>query len=278
MKNKSIIFIAFMLCTLLFLTPTHAMAKGIYEHQDTFVPQNQAVDDVVVVGGDATIWGTVNDAVIVVNGNVNLKASAKINGFVVVIGGNVRQEPGAVITGEIIRFSFDNATKNSLLVGGGLVAGTWLLQLAMTIGLIILPVLIVFLSKHHINPFVDRARQAPGHLMYIGFFSILIIFALTVLLIVTIIGIPIAILLLVLAAASFIYGLAAVSLLVGERMKGMIGRPNWIVSLAGSVVLISFMNVPLLGAILFMGIFIFTIGMMTLWIFEKIKTKRLKKT
>jgi hypothetical protein len=90
MKKKSFFFIALMFCALTFIMPTKAMAKGIFEHQDTIVPENQTVEDVVVVGGDATILGTVNDSVIVLNGNVDLKASAKINGFVLVIGGNVQ--------------------------------------------------------------------------------------------------------------------------------------------------------------------------------------------
>ncbi|WP_410511259.1 hypothetical protein PaeBR_14255 [Paenibacillus sp. BR2-3] len=101
-----------------------------------------------MVGGDATIWGTVNNSVIVVNGNVVLKASAKINSFV-------------------------------LVIGGGLVVGTWLLQLAVSIVFVILPVMTVFFSKHRINPFVDRARQTPGYFLYIGFFSSLIFIAMT---------------------------------------------------------------------------------------------------
>lgn len=77
--------------------------------------------------------------------------SAKINGFVLVIGGNVQQEHGAVVTDEIISLSFDNATQNSLLIGGGLVVGTWLLQLSLSVIFVILPVLTVYLSKQRIN-------------------------------------------------------------------------------------------------------------------------------
>ncbi|WP_135554847.1 hypothetical protein [Paenibacillus cymbidii] len=47
--------------------------------------------------GNATILGTINDLVILFNGNLELKASAKINGFVLVVGGTLTQEPGAVI-------------------------------------------------------------------------------------------------------------------------------------------------------------------------------------
>ncbi|MCY9691476.1 hypothetical protein [Paenibacillus alginolyticus] len=273
MKQKSIIFIALMFCALMFTMPTNAMAKGIFEHQDTVVPENQVVDDVVVVGADATIWGTVKDSVIVFNGNVNLKASAKIKGFVLVIGGNIQQEQGAVVTDEIINLSFDKATQNSLLIGGGLVIGTWLLQLTASIMLIILPVLATLILKQRMQPFIERARLAPGRLLFIGFFSSIILIALSVLLFVTIIGIPIAIIILVLVLLSFIIGMSALSILVGERIQGTFGRSNWFISLTGSILLVSLMNIPLVGVILFFGILLFSIGIMTLWILEKTKRK-----
>ncbi|SDO32413.1 hypothetical protein SAMN04487897_1128 [Paenibacillus sp. yr247] len=273
MKKKSFIFIALVFCALMFTIPTNAMAKGIFEHQDTVVPANQVVDDVVVVGADTTIWGTVNDSVIIFNGNLNLKASAKVNGFVLVVGGKIQQEQGALISDEIINLSFDKATQNSLLIGGGLVIGSWLLQLTVSIILILLPVLTILMLKQHIQPFVVHARQSPGRLLYIGFFSSLILIALNVLLLVTIIGIPVAILILVLTLLTFVIGLAALSMLVGERIQGTFGRSNWVISLTGSILLVSLMNIPLVGVILFLGILLFSIGIMTLWMLEKTKRK-----
>lgn len=273
MKKKSVIFIALMFCALMFIMPTNAMAKGVFEHQNTIVPENQTVDDVVVVGGDTTIMGTVNDSVVVINGNVDLKASAKINGFVLVIGGNVQQEQGAVVTDEVINLSFDNATKNSLLIGGGLVVGTWLVQLALNVLFVMLPVLTVYLSKQRINPFVDHARKSPGYLLYIGFFSSLILIALTVLLLVTIIGIPFAILIMIIVALAFIIGMAALSILIGERIQWTMGRSDWLIALTGSILLVSFMNIPFIGVILFLGVLLFSIGFMTLWLLGKIKRK-----
>jgi hypothetical protein len=272
-KKKRLFFIALMFCALLFTIPTNAMAKGIFEHQDTVVPANQVVDDVVVVGADTTIWGTVNDSVIVFNGDLNLKASAKVNGFVLVVGGKIQQEQGAFISDEIINLSFDKATQNSLLIGGGLVIGTWLLQLTISIILILLPLLTILILKQRIHPFMTHARQSLGRLLYIGFFSSLILVALTVLLLVTVIGIPLAILLLVLVLLAFIIGMAALSIIVGEKIQGTFGHSNWIISLTGLILLVSLMNIPLVGMILFLGILLFSFGVITLWILEKAKRK-----
>lgn len=272
MKIKNpIIFVFLLFVGLFFMMPTNAMAKGIFEHQDTIVPANQTVDDVVVVGGDATILGTVNDSVIVFNGTVDLKASAKINGFVLVVGGNIQQEHGSVIKDEIINLSFDHATKNSLLFGGGLIVGTWLLQLAVGVLLVILPVLTVFLCKGRIHPFVESARQSPGKLLYVGFFNSLILIALSILLLVTIIGIPVAMLIFLFVMLASVVGLAALSMIVGEKIQGTFGRSDWLIALTGSILLVSLMNVPFIGGLLFLGIVVFSTGYMTLWILEKLK-------
>lgn len=271
MIRKSVIFLALLLGFLLLISPANAMAKGIFEHQNTVVPANQSVDNVVAVGGDVTIQGNVKDSVVVLNGDVSIKASAKINGSVIVIGGKLQQEQGAVIADEVMNISLDTATQNSFMFGGGLVVGTWLLQLAASVLFVIPPVLTVFLSKRRLEPHVDRVRQSPGYPLYIGFFTGLILIAVTMLLFVSVVGIPLAIILLIFVVVSFIYGLALLSILTGEKIQGIFGRSNWIVSLAGSVLLVSFMNVPLIGGILFLGVMFFSIGITTLWMLGKFK-------
>lgn len=273
MNTRSFFILTVLLCAFMLISPTNVKAKGILEHQSTVIPENQTVDDVAVIGGDVTIHGSVKNSVIVLNGDVDIKASAKINGFVLVIGGKVQQEQGAIITDDVIDLSLDSATKNSFMIGGGLVVGTWLLQLAVSVLFIVLTVLTVILGKQRIDPYVNRVRQSIGYPLYVGFFIGLILIALTVLLLVTIIGIPFVILLLILLLLSFVSGSAVLSMLVGERIQGIFGRSNWIVSLAGSVLLISCMNVPLIGVLLFLGVMFFSIGITTLWILEKIQRK-----
>jgi len=255
------------------MIPNQVMAKGIFEHQDTMVPENQIVDEVIVIGGDATIAGIVSDAVIVFNGDVDLTSTAKVNGIVLVIGGKLRQEQGAVISDDVIHFSLDTATKNSLLIGGGLVVGTWLAQLATSILFILLSVLIVFVSKGRILALVDRVRRAPGSLLSIGFFSSLILIALSVVLLVTVIGIPLAVLIFMIMGLAFMYGTAILSMVIGATIQVTRGRPDWVVALAGSIVLVSFLNIPLLGVVLILGIAVFSVGVMTLWALERWRRK-----
>jgi hypothetical protein len=274
--KKSFLLIAILCCIVIWIPLSNASAKGLFEHQNTTVLENQAVDDVVVVGGDVTIHGTVNDSVIVLNGNLDLKATAKINGLIVVIGGSVQQEHGAVIPAKMINISFDNATKNSLLFGGGLMIGSWLLQLTVSVVFVLISVAIVYFSKMRLTLYVERVRKDTGHLVYIGFFSSLILLALTILLFVTVIGIPFGLLLLFIVVLAFLLGFAVLSLLIGEQIRGIHGRPSWFVTLWGSIFLTSFMNVPFIGGLLCIGVVLFSIGMTTLWILEWVKTRRSK--
>jgi hypothetical protein len=258
---------------LLLSFPTGAMAKGLLEHQDTVVPEGQTVYDVVVLGGDATISGTVEDSVIVFNGDVHLEASAVVNGFVLVVGGNVQQENGASVADEVVAISLDTATQNSLLIGGGMVVGMWLLQLAIFVVLVLLSVAIAAVGKRRFASFVNRGSQAPGRTIYIGFFSGLILAALILLLLLSVIGIPVAVLLLLLGLVAFVFGMAVLSMLVGERIHGAAGRSPWLTACIGAVVLAALLNIPLIGFILSVCMELFALGLLSLWVLERRKRK-----
>ena len=58
--------------------------------QDYNLRPGAAVDDVVVVFGDATIEGRVDRDVVVVLGSAQLKSTAVIDGSLVVVGGHVQ--------------------------------------------------------------------------------------------------------------------------------------------------------------------------------------------
>jgi hypothetical protein len=271
MKRKNLLLISMLFLILSVFVPNHALAKGIFEHQNMVITENQTVDDVVVLGGDATVQGTVTGSVIVFNGDLEVKSTAHLKGIVLVIGGHVHQDHGAEMTDEVINLSFDNATQNSLMIGGGLVVGVWLLQLAGTVMLILLPTLMALLSKDRINPLIVYARRSPGRTMYIGFFSSLILIAGAVLLLVTIIGIPFVVIIILFFLVSFILGLTAISLQVGEKIQGSNGQSRWVVTLIGALIVVSGMNIPFVGTVLIIGILWFSIGIMTMWILKKLR-------
>lgn len=52
---------------------------------------------------------------------------------------------------------------------------------------------------------------------------------------------------LLLVALASVFGLAVLSMIIGERIQGTFGRSDWFIGLTGSIVLVSFMNVPFIG-------------------------------
>ncbi|GIP37111.1 hypothetical protein J31TS4_03910 [Paenibacillus sp. J31TS4] len=258
----------------LLAVPFTAYTAGVFAHQSTNVPADQTLDDLVVLGGDATIHGTVNDSVVVLNGNLKLTATARIHGVMLVVGGTVEQEEGAAVSNAILNVSFDSATRNSLLLGSGLVLGTWLVQLAGSVLLVLLTTGIVYFSKEKLQSIVDRSRRSPGYVLLVGCLSGLILLAVTILLFVTVIGIPVALIMSMLLAAAFLVSFAALSMMIGEGWNGMLGRPRWMAALAGAVLLVSLLNIPFVGGLLLLGFVLFSVGHTTLWARDKLTRRK----
>jgi hypothetical protein len=272
--RKILYTVGFLTLFMLLIIPGTASARSIFEHQNTSVPAGQTVNDVYVVGGDADVLGQVTGAVVVINGSLHLGSTANVKGVVVVIGGQVKQDPGAVLNDDVYNISLDSATQNSLLIGGGLVLGLWLLQLAGSLLMILIPVLIRIIGKQKIADFTDRyQRNSMGRLLYIGFLSALIIATLSALLLVTVIGIPILILILLAVIVSVAVGITVVSYRIGEMFHGPAQSSEWMKVLIGAAIVTAFANIPFIGWIVLLLVTLLSFGISTQWIASKRKKK-----
>ncbi len=255
--------------------PAAASAKDLFEHQNTVVPENQTTENLIVVGGDADIRGQVNDSLIVVNGDVHIRSTARVRGFVLIVGGELHQDPGSEITDDMISISFDRATLNSLVIGGGLIFGIAAVQLAGTLLMILIPPLVVLAGKQRTAALIDRYRNVPrGKLLAVGIFIGLMFAAISLLLLMTIVGIPFILIVIAAVAAALLFGLSALSLLLGEQIQGAIGKPDWIKTAVGAVLLASVVNIPFVGALIFLAIAAFSLGIAGVWTFEKLRRGR----
>ncbi len=64
------------------------------------IEESETIDNnVVVKGGDLTVYGTVNGDVLVVGGDLHMKRTGKITGNARVVNGSILKEDGAVIKG-----------------------------------------------------------------------------------------------------------------------------------------------------------------------------------
>ncbi|MCJ8013620.1 hypothetical protein MUG84_18000 [Paenibacillus sp. KQZ6P-2] len=271
---RKLLYTVFCFLLMMILIPGIASAKSIFEHQNTTVPVGQTVNDVYVVGGDAEVSGNVTGIVVVINGNLHLGSKAVVNGVVVVIGGDVKQDPGAVLGDDIYNFSLDNATQNSLLIGGGLMLGLRLLQLVGSLLLILIPVLIRVMGRQKIATFIDQYHHVSmGRLLFAGFLSGLVITALCTLLLISVIGIPILIPILLMIVGAVTLGITIVSSRLGGMFNVPVQKSEWMKVTIGAVILTGLVNIPFVGWIVLTLLILISFGISTQWLVGKLQKK-----
>lgn len=220
--------------------------------------QGEVRGDAVVVGGSADIGGEVHGAVTVVGGSVRLGPEARVYGDVVTVGGSVHADPRARVVGEITEvavgplfgddFSFSDVDWPVWRWRGGWssFAGWDVFLLSFyTMLLALVVLLLVWLARDVVGSVAHRAALEPwkagltGLIVQVIFIPALVFICL--ILVISVVGIPLAVLFLplslfVLAIALFL-GYAGVAVATGRKVEQRFGRQ------AGTMYLAAFLGV-----------------------------------
>ncbi|MFV9510228.1 hypothetical protein [Tepidibacillus sp. LV47] len=253
--------------------PVHAANQNIIDNNQTNIAKDQSVENVVVIGNDLVIEGTVKDAVIVINGDLTVKQTAQIQGVVVVLGGGIQEEQGAKITDNVLNLSFRHEVLNSLLLGLSVIIGIWIAKFGLSILLILLLFLTVLLAKKRLKPIQDQIAKSPKRLIFIGIAASILLFAVSILLTITVIGIPIVMILLAIILGFLVLSLATLSKMVGAYLLRN-KEDHWKIPLVGAITLVAGINFPFFGGVLFLILVWISMGIMTLWISDWMKRIR----
>jgi hypothetical protein len=218
---------------------------------DAYVRYGEIVDDVSSFGGSAHVDGEVLGDVSVFGGDVLLGPSAIVHGRVDAAGGRVEMKPGARIgsvttTPEVP--SFREHPRHEHDHGGApgaLVRGLLFSALLFLFALLLTGVVPERMSAMHVAIIREPGRSAGAGLL--GYLSAGVVL---VALMITIVGIPLALALAVLVPVATYVGLAAAATVIGaalpfERLRG---RPVMQI-LAGVAVLFVIAQVPVLGTL-----------------------------
>lgn len=177
--------------------------------------------DVVVVGGDVTVKGTVTGDVVAVGGDVFVASSGVVEGNAISVGGDVKKEPGATVRGErsVVSFFPKNLFTFPSFFGAfqGLALFARIIKILffLFLGIVVIPIV-----PKNVAKVKDQIRQDFLKSGLVGFAGEILILPIFLLLIVTIIGIPVAILVLpLLILATFILGYTGISYFIGEKLK-----------------------------------------------------------
>lgn len=215
------------------------------------VPAGAEVKTVVVVGGSATVYGSVMQDVVAVGGSIYLKDSAVVGGDVVSVGGKIIREPMAAVKGDQTEVDVSSVSPMfAFLAKGGLIKGAALISIMGLISLILLGMLLVALFTQATGKVSLTVEKAPIKTFLWGLLALLLIVPVVVILAVSIIGIIFIPVWLIVVAAAVVFGYFAAAQLVGKKLMRafkIINKPMMVEMIVGVIFLWLFGLIPFLG-------------------------------
>lgn len=215
-------------------------------------------ENAVAVMGTNTINGKVEGDAVAVLGDLTLGPKARVDGDAVCVGGQIIKDPSAVVGGNSVAplgalGVFHHGTASSwwehgLSKGRPFAIGPnlhllWIANLFMAA----LYLLLAFLFPGGIRKCADTLEHRPGIVFLTGILAILATPVLFVLLLVTIVGIPVALVVLPLSVvACVLFGKAALYSFVGRAIVGRDKHPA-LALLVGVAVIVALCFIPILG-------------------------------
>ncbi|HVP35569.1 MAG TPA: hypothetical protein VMT04_01105 [Terriglobales bacterium] len=177
--------------------------------------------DIVCIGGDVYVKGTVEGSVVSIGGDVFVSSTGVIEKDATSIGGDVKKEPGAIIRGQTQGLGFVPGRFLIFHPGAFWSRGIgFLITLLIILFTFFLSIISIALVPKNIQKIKEEVSRNVWKSALIGFLGEILILPAFILLIITIIGIPVAFLVLPLfILVAMILGFTSVSLIVGEKLK-----------------------------------------------------------
>lgn len=218
------------------------------------IPAGDHLDTLVVIGGDARIGGDVTSIIVVrgtaalagatartltvVDGTADLQAGTTISGDVRTLSGTVTREPGSTVQGTVRALDIDLAALGLLLVPALI-----LIFLGLGLAVVAAALLVAAFAARQVRAVESLIVRQPGHVLVAGIAGTIVLPLLAILLIVSVLGAPIglAILLILLPAVAFLAWIVA-AIWIGDwivaRVRGHVepDRP-YLAAVVGVIVL-----------------------------------------
>jgi hypothetical protein len=201
--------------------------------------------DVVLMGGTVKADGTVNGSLVGMGGSIDLGESAVINGDLVTMGATVDRQEGTEIGGEVIqnfsfpfRFPFSSNESGTpsgpdIDVNFNPVIDTLWFFFRMFIWAA-LAILVMIFFANQADRVASAALDEPVITGGIGLGTAILTPIAMLALVITILLIPVALILVLLLAAAWIFGWVSLGLFVGRRLAKMLDQ-EWAPAIAAGV-------------------------------------------
>lgn len=208
--------------------------------------------DVVAVGGNVTINGTVGRDVASVGGSVTLGPHATVGRDIALAGGSLKRAEGAVVGRNITSgsrdFHWDGAAFNHPAFGGfgwgGVAFGV-----IIAIGIVLLGLLMLLFFPRQLLATGSTVEQRPLESFGLGCGGLIAGLALMLLFAITIIFIPVTLALATALTIAWLFGWAAIFVVVGQRLLRTANRAQELVPalLLGGLLIGILANIPVLN-------------------------------
>ena len=212
--------------------PRIRTSTGIFRTgKDVTVEEDEEIDgDVVALGGSVEIRGTVTGNAVAIGGDVDVFSTGIVEGDAVSIGGQVIKHGHAVVRGEKVsiafwrgprfRFPFAHAPFPFIVTRFNAPLWTFFARIIKILLFIFIGIVTISILPRHVSKVAEKVKQDFLKSGLVGLAAEILIIPIFILLIITIIGIPVALLvepLLIIAA--LILGYTGVCLFVGEKLQ-----------------------------------------------------------
>lgn len=215
---------------------------------DVRVAAGETVQEIVTMGGDAFVEGAVQRDVVTMGGDVRVGSGGVVHGDVVTMGGDLEVDEGGAVWGEAVTMGGEVTYAEGAQIGAGASSGRrrwrdrdgsrgWQLwrgqsgasEVSTFLGdmlgsaakhalLFLLGLVLMAVFPERVGALRRMIRRSPVRSVAVGVLGFVGATVLTVVLAITIIGIPGAIVVALLAFLAVYVGLAAVSLVLGGAL------------------------------------------------------------
>lgn len=206
--------------------------------------------DVVAVSGDIAVSGEVDGRVLALGGNVTLLPGAHIGGDVQVVGGSISRSPGVVVGGQIDRGITTDQLSFSSITSIIPVRLDWADVIFWAFSGLVIS---LFLPSQLIRVRL-MARHRPVGSLFIGLLAYAIGLIAAIVLVLSCLGIPLALAIGVVLWGGSIFGTAALGLWLGSALTPGAARykrlPFIVATIVGVTLLAIACTAPVIGGII----------------------------
>jgi hypothetical protein len=228
----------------------------------TVIDADETVQEAVSFGGPVIVHGRVRGPAVSFGGDIEIHDGGQVDGDAVSFGGQVRVQDGGEVRGD--RLALGPATAQAWLPGlidpsgrGQSLARRLVLLLSFAGA----GVLVVGLFPALVERIAQSLQERPLRAGLVGGLATGLGLAGSVVLAATLIGVPLALVLLLMVGLSWVLGFIGLCQVIGDTLPiGDVGARRWAAFLAGVAVLASASALPTLGQVLLVTLGLFGAG------------------